>query len=262
MSSLVRTVSELFKYRALVRALVLRHLAARYRGSMLGFFWSILNPLCLMAVYTLVFKYYVRFSSVEHYALFLFCGLLPWTWTSSALLEGTSSIVASGSLITKSMFPAHLLPVVSVLTTMVNFLLSLPLLAVFMLFSGVELHAAMLLLPVVIALHFLFLTGAGLGLSALNVHLRDVQHILGNLLTFLFFLCPIVYTESTVPERYRFALELNPLSLLTLQYQRIILQGQLPSWESLSILLGWSVLAVVVGNAVFSRYRESFAESL
>ena len=121
-------LTELYRYRALVWALVGRHLATRYRGSVLGFVWSFLNPLCLMAVYTVVFKYYMRSNVVEHYSLFLFCGLLPWQWVASSAVEGTNSLVSSGHLITKSMFPAHILPVVSVVTNLVHFLLALPLL--------------------------------------------------------------------------------------------------------------------------------------
>jgi len=124
-------IKELYRYRSLVWALVVRHLATRYRGSVLGFMWSFLNPLCLMLIYSLVFKYYIRFSGVENYTIFLFCGLLPWLWFSSSLSESTSSIVSSGHLITKSMFPAHILPTVSVITNLINFILSLPLLFIF-----------------------------------------------------------------------------------------------------------------------------------
>jgi lipopolysaccharide transport system permease protein len=262
MSSIGETVREVYRYRALVWALAQRHLATRYRGSLLGFLWSILNPLFLMLVYLLVFHYYMRSSFVEHYPIFLFCGLLPWAWTSSALMEGATSIVSGGHLITKSMFPAQLLPVVSVLTTMVNFILSIPLLILFMFLSGVPLHSTFLLLPVVILLQFLLLVGAGLALSALNVLFRDVQHIVGNLLSLLFFLCPIVYPESVVPAHFKFSLDLNPLALLTQVYHQIILNGALPTLTQALYLGGWTALVLLVGNLIFIRYRESFAELL
>ena len=260
--SLTHTLRELHQYRGLIYALAQRHLAQRYRGSMLGFLWSIINPLCLMLVYVLVFHYYMRSNLVEHYPIFLFCGLLPWVWTSSALMEGTTSIVHSGHLITKSMFPAQLLPVVSVITTMVNFVLSLPVLFIFMLAAGVEMHATLAALPLLIVLQFLFLCGWTLMLSALNVLFRDVQHILGNLLTFLFFLCPIVYPAAIVPEQFRFTLLLNPFALLTQCYQQIILDGVLPSALNLGYLFAFTGLLLVLGNVVFSGHRESFAELL
>lgn len=252
----------MYKYRALIWALVVRHLAIRYRGSALGFLWSLLNPLFLMLVYMLVFKYYIRFDHVENYTIFLFCGLLPWLWFSTALLEGTSSIVSSGHLITKSMFPPQILPAVAALTNMINFLLSLPLLFVFMIFYGLEFHLSLLALPIVILVQLVFIFGLSLIFSALNVYFRDVQHLLGNALTFLFFLCPILYPATTVPEAFRFTLDLNPLAVMTIFYQELILDGVLPSLSVSAYLLGIVGITLIVGNMVFESNRENFAELL
>jgi len=109
-----RNLVELWRYRALIWALSCRYLNTRYRGSFLGFFWSFLNPLCLILVYSLVFTYYIRFDSVGNYTLFLFTGLLPWLWFSSGLLEATAAISSGGSLITKAIFPPQILPVVAI----------------------------------------------------------------------------------------------------------------------------------------------------
>jgi lipopolysaccharide transport system permease protein len=258
----IRNLKELWRFRALIRALVKRHLAMRYRGSALGFLWSLLNPLCQMAVYSLVFQYYIRFNGVEHYPIFLLCGLLPWIWFTSALLEGTNSLVASGHLITKSMFPAHILPTVSVLTTLIHFLLALPLLIIFGLLTGVHFTAALLFLPVLIGMHLLFIHGITLALSALNVHFRDIQHILGNLLSFFFFLCPIVYPVSSVPEKFQFTLQLNPLALYISNYHKVILDGVLPSYSAMLVMLGLGMISVLIGNGIFNRYREGLAEML
>lgn len=258
---MIRNFRELYRYRALLGALVVRHLHTRYRGSLLGFLWSLLNPLCLMAVYTVVFHYYMRAGTDEHYTIFLFAGLLPWLWMVSSVNEGVTSIVSSGHLITKSMFPAHILPVVSVLTNLVNFALSLPLLFIFMFASGVPFQAALLALPLLAGIQLFFLKGLAVGLSALNVHFRDVQHIVANVFTLLFFLCPIVYSAALIPERFRFTLALNPFALFTLSYQRIILEGDVP-WGSLGMLSLFALLSLLAGHLVFDRYRESFAESL
>jgi ABC-type polysaccharide/polyol phosphate export permease len=229
---------------------------------MLGFLWSFLNPLCLMLVYVLVFKYYIRFDQVEHYTVFMFCGLLPWIWVTSALSEGTSAVVGGGHLITKSMFPPQILPTVSVLTSMVNFLLSLPLLAIFMLASGVNVPWTALLLPVVILAQALFLLGVVWALSALNVFFRDIQHIVGNLLSFLFFLCPIVYPASVVPEKFLPLLHLNPFSLLIQFYHQVLLDGVIPDAWSAGFFVVITALMLLVGSMVFQRYREHFAEFL
>lgn len=259
---MIEQLRELWKFRALIGALVTRHLSIRYRGSVLGFFWSFLNPLCLMLVYTLVFKFYIRFDAVPNYTIFVFCGLLPWLWFTSAVSEGTSSIVGSGHLITKSMFPPHVLPTVSVLTTLVNFLLSLPLLFIFMALAGMPFHPTIVGLPLLIGLEFVFLLGLALGLGALNVRYRDVQHLVGNLLTFLFFLCPIVYPATSVPERFRFTLDLNPLALFTVFYHNLILDGVWPTLGAWVYLGAWVGLVIVLGHLIFNRHRESFAEML
>lgn len=255
-------LKELWRYRALIRALVARHLVMRYRGSSLGFLWSFLNPLCLMLVYTLVFRYYIRFDQVSNYTIFLFCGLLPWLWFTSALSEGASAIVASGHLITKSMFPAHILPAVSTITSMVNFILSLPLLLVFMLAFDQPFHWTLVFLPLLVFLQFVFQLGIALGLAALNVHYRDVQHILGNLLTFLFFLCPIIYPASVVPERFRFTLDLNPMAQFVQFYNQLIMHGSIPGALPLLYFAGFCLLSLLAGNMIYNHYRESFAELL
>lgn len=258
----IRVLHEVVQFNPLVRALAARHIASRYRGSAFGFLWSILNPLCLMAVYTLVFHYYMRFATGEHYTLILFTGLLPWIWTSSALAEGTASIAGSGHLITKSMFPAHILPLVSVLSTMVNFLFSLPVLFIFMLAEGVTIPLTVLLAPVLMLLHALFLHGIVLALSALNVFYRDIQHLVGSLLTFLFFLCPIVYPASVVPPAFKFLVVLNPLALLTEMYRDLFFRGIVPSIGSFAVLTLWVTLSWLIGVQIQDGCRERFAEAL
>lgn len=257
-----RTIRELYGARGLIAALVTRHLATRYRGSVLGFFWTILNPLCLVVVYTLVFKYFVRFDAVEHYSVFVLSGLLPWIWMTSSLFEGTSSIVSSGHLITKSMFPPQVLPCVAVLTNLVNYLLSLPVLLVAMIVLDVHIGLSILFLVPLIILCSLFLFGILLTLSALNVRFRDVQHILGNAITLLFFLSPVVYPMSSVPEKFRWTVQWNPLGMFVQSFHSVVIDGVLPSFMTMAFLGGCTVLFLVIGAAIFSANREKFAEYL
>ena len=255
-------LKELYEHRALVLALVNRHLAARYRGSLLGFVWSFLNPLCFMLIYSLVFRYYIRFTEVEHYSIFLFCGLLPWMWIQSALLEGVSSISGNGHLITKSLFPAHVLPTVSIITTLVNFLLSLPLLFIFMFVADVPFHLTVFWLPLLIIVQSFFILGVNFIVASLNVYYRDIQHVLGHLLNFTFFLCPILYPISTVPEKFRFTLFLNPFALFMDMYHGLVLEGRLPSGLQLLYTGSWTLLLLVLGSIVYDKYSEHFAEAL
>lgn len=130
-----------------------------------------------------------------------------------------------------------------------------------MVIQGVPFFLSLLILPVVIFLQLLFLTGIVVGLGSLNVLYRDIQHIVGNAITLLFFLNPIVYSASIVPERFQWALMLNPFSLWTITYQSIILEGIVP-WINIGLLATFSLISVIVGNLVFNNYRELFAESL
>src|SRR4029077_4280997 len=151
-------LAQLPRYRGLIQSLVARELKARYRGSVLGFFWSFINPLLLLLVYSFVFTFVMpasRDPRIEPYALFMFCGILPWTWFSSSLAESAGVLISGGNLIKKVLFPAEILPIVSVLSNMVHFLFGLPILAIFLLYSlpSGRLHASELaLFPLVVAI--------------------------------------------------------------------------------------------------------------
>src|SRR5512134_1881204 len=207
----------LLKYRGLIQTLVVRDLKARYRGSVLGFFWSFVNPLLLLLIYNFVFtKVLVGIHSkeMEPYALFMFCGILPWTWFSSSLLESSNTLIAGGNLIKKVLFPAEVLPIVTVLANMVHFFLGLPILVIFLVwFQHVPDLADLAWFPVVILIQLLFTTGLALLLSALTVHFRDLRDLLSNLLTFWFFATPIIYSWHSVLGLKRW-LDLNPFTHL------------------------------------------------
>ncbi len=214
-----------------------------------------------MAVYALVFSVYMRIQ-MEHYAVFMFCGLLPWIWFSASLLEGVNSIVGKGDLITKAFFPPQILPLVTLFSNLINFLLSLPVLFIFLWACHIYPAWPLVTLPLLLFAQFLFTLGLALALSALNVHFRDLTHILGNLLTLWFFVCPIIYPLKQVPERFRFLIDFNPMGLLTLMYQDVFFYNKLPNLR----ILGWLIILgggiVIIGNAIFNVYRESFAEDL
>ena len=241
--------------------LITRELKARYRGSFLGFLWTFLNPLLLLAVYALVFHYYLRIR-VEHYAGFMFVGLLPWIWFSSSLLEGTTSITSGGSLVTKVLFPSQILPMVKTLSNLVNYLLSLPILYLFLWGMGVYQGWSLLWLPLILLLHFLFIQGWVLLLSAVNVFFRDVQHILANLLTLWFFLTPILYPLSQVPAPFRPWVLFNPMAQIIQAYHDVFFYHRNPDFRLLAVFAGLSLVLLWLGASFFERYKESFAEKI
>ncbi len=253
---------EVFKYRVLIQTLVLRELKSRYRGSFLGFLWSFLNPLFLMVVYTLVFSVYLK-NPMEGYPAFLFCGLLPWLWFSTSIMHGAASIRGGGHLIKKVVFPAEILPIVAVLSNMINFLLSLPILFVFLLVFKITITPYILLFPLLLIIQLILTTGLAFLLSAMNVHLKDVEQILNNLLMLFFFLTPILYPVTFIPDRYREVfLIFNPLFPLMTSYQDILFNGRLPSPGGLSYLLFISILIFFLGYNIFNRFRDTFAEEV
>ena len=257
----IQHLVELTRHRALVSALAGRELKGRYRGSLLGFLWTFLNPLLLLLVYALVFSVYFRVQ-MDNYAVFMFTGLLPWIFFSQALMEGTGSISDAGSLVTKVLFPQQVLPAVKVAANFINYLLSLPILLGFLLVSGVGLKATLIAFVVVSAVQILFTFSLTLLLAAFNVFMRDTRHILANLLTLWFFLTPILYPLSQVPEKYRVLIYLNPAAIFTLAYQDIFFWGRWPAWGHLGVLALLSLALLFVAVIVFEHYKEYFAEKI
>src|SRR3954468_19158079 len=228
-------LARLFRYRGLIQSLVARELKARYRGSVLGFFWSFINPLLLLTIYTLVFKYVMpgTHTGVEPYVAFMFCGILPWTWFSSSLAESSNVLISGGNLIKKVLFPAEILPLVSVLANMVQFFLGLPILDGFLVYYQRWPDAWDLVwLPVTVLVQLIFTTGLALILSALTVHFRDIRDILSNVLTLWFFATPIIYWIKEAPGLGKRVLDLNPMTHLIVSYQEILFfSGPIGHWK-------------------------------
>ena len=261
------SLAALLRYRGLIQTLVARDLKARYRGSVLGFFWSFINPLLLLLIYSFVFTTVLPRTGdtkLEPYALFMFCGILPWTWFSSSILESSNVLISNGNLIKKVLFPAEVLPFVTVLANMVHFFLGLPILAIFLIYYQRPLDPIELLwFPVIVFVQLVLLLGLSLFAAALTVHFRDLKDILGNLLTLWFFATPIIYPMTEAPARFRWILNLNPMTHLAISYQEVLFYiGPHGHWRWLMALLAGSVGVFLAGYFVFDRLRDSFAEEV
>jgi lipopolysaccharide transport system permease protein len=262
----------IWKYRVLIQNLVSRDLKARYRGTVLGFLWSFFNPLLLMIVYTVVFGFIMRprdpafEGSPWLYALYLFCGVLPWTWFSSTSLESANVLMINGNLIKKILFPAEILPIVTVTSNLVNFLFGLPILLLFVPLFGKSFTPYILFLPVVIVVQYVFSLGFGLFISSLTVHFRDIKDILSNFLTFWFFSTPIVYSLAMGPIAksgiVRTLLNLNPMTHIIGGYQSCVFYGELIHWKKLGVTLLAGLILFWAGYRVFDRLRDSFPEEV
>jgi ABC-type polysaccharide/polyol phosphate export permease len=264
---LFANLQHLVRYRALISALVARELKARYRGSVLGFLWSFVNPLLLLLIYNFVFTKVMpgaRGEGLEPYALFLFCGLLPWTWFSSSLLDAANVLIAGGNLIRKVLFPAEVLPIVTVLAGLVHYCLGLVVLAAFFIYYGHTVNLADLAwLPVIVAIQLVLTLGLALLVAALTVHFRDIRDLLSNLMTLWFFGTPIIYPLSRAPESARWILNLNPFTHLAVAYQEVLFRPEpfVGARRLLAVGIA-SFLILVLGYFVFDRLRDTLAEEV
>ena len=264
---MLANLAKLFRYRGLIQTLVARDLKARYRGSVLGFFWSFVNPLLLLLIYNFVFTKVlvgVHSKEMEPYALFMFCGILPWTWFSSSLLESSNTLIAGGNLIKKVLFPAEVLPIVTVLANMVHFFFGLPILVFFLIYYQRPVDPLELLwFPVIVLVQLVLTTGLALLLSAMTVHFRDLKDLLGNLMQFWFFATPIIYPMQAIPADMRWWLQLNPMTHIMISYQEVLFfPGPHGHWRCLIAMGVASIAVFLVGYFVFDRLRDSFAEEV
>jgi ABC-type polysaccharide/polyol phosphate export permease len=267
----VGSIAQVVRFRGLLATLVGRELKARYRGSALGFVWSLLNPLLLLGVYSFVFGLVFvqgRSDLADPYALFLITGLFPWVWVSTSLIEGTVSLAANAGLIRKAIFPVELLPMVPVLANLVHFLLALPIVGGALLIgrvlgepvSGPE----TILLPLVVLLQLPMITGMALGLAALNVHFKDVRDLLVNVLQLLFFMTPILYPLDWVelPALASLIRWANPFTPFTLAYQDVLFRGVVPAPEVWLHMAVCATVAWALGTWIFERLRGTLVEAV
>jgi len=278
MLKLISNFKDLYKYRVLIQSLVSRELKARYRGTVLGFLWSFINPLMLMIIYSIVFGFIIGprdpafGESPLLYALFLFCGVLPWTWFAASSIESANVLLAQGNLIKKIFFPAEILPVVVLSSNFIHFLFGVPILLLGKLVTVIFIPDApgfsiyLVFLPLVMLVQFVFSLGLGFLLSALTVHFRDIKDILTNLLTFWFFATPIIY-PMTFPAiqksaLFRTFLNLNPMTHIMMGYQNTVFYGEMIRWKKLSVTLLVGLVLVIIGYYVFDKLRDSFPEEV
>jgi ABC-type polysaccharide/polyol phosphate export permease len=265
---MIEKMREILRHRQLIMILVSRELKARYRGTVLGFFWSLFNPLLLMLVYTVVFGYIVGggrmagFESTRFYALFMFNGILPWTWFSASMMESANVLMVHGALIKKIKFPIEVLPIMVVITNMVHFILALPVLLFFFLIFGRPLTLWALFLPVSLMVQFIFTMGLCFLISALTVHFRDIRDILANLLTLWFFSTPIIYPYETIPGALKMVLNFNPMTHLVESYHFAFYYGSLPHWKRLSVTVLVGLLFFYLGYLIFDKLRDTFVEEV
>src|SRR5438270_1115910 len=243
-------LQSLYRRRQLISALTARDLKARYRGSILGYFWSLANPLLLLAVYTIVFTIFFPANAIRPYPLFLFAGILPWTFFSAATLESTGAVSANAGLIKKVMFPAEALPLVTVASHLVHFVLAMPILLLatvgFALHGDITISATILLVPFLMILQTLFVAGIAMTVASMSVLFRDLRDILTNLLQLGFFVTPILYLIDKVASRpFRALLRLNPMTPFVVSYQDVLFFGHVPGIADTLLMIAYAFVSEI-----------------
>lgn len=236
-----------WRYRGFVTSSVKREFQVRYRGSMLGALWTLLSPLSLIVVYTVVFSQLMkaRLPGVDNdlaYSIYLCAGILTWGLFSEIVNRSQTMFLESGNLLKKINFPRICLPAVVVLSSTLNFFIIMLLFLGFLLLSGNLPGWPLFGLIPVLLLQIAFSTGLGITLGVLNVFFRDVGHLASIVLQFWFWLTPIVYPLNVIPERFRTYIELNPMAPLIESYQAIFVRNLFPEWSSLIPVAIWAVI--------------------
>jgi len=254
---LIDLVGDTFRYRELIWALALKELKLRYKRSVLGFLWALLNPALMMVVLTVVFSTILRFG-IPHYAIFLLSVLLPWTFFSQSLSYGVDCIVANGELIKKVSVPKLVFPVAAVVSNSINLLLSLIPMALVVFAMRHPFYSTWLYLPVPMLALLLFTLGMTCFFAAANVFYRDVSHILQVVLSAWFYFTPIIYALDFVPPHLQWLFKLNPIIYVINGFRLAIYYGQLPRWQSIAASFICGLAALIVGFAFFRKYQDEF----
>jgi len=264
---MIKQFRDLISYRELLFSLTKKELKVKYRGSFLGFFWSLLNPVLIMLVYSFVFSIVLR-QGIKEFEVFLLCALLPFNFFSNSVNYGAGSIISNANLVKKIYFPKEIIPLSIVLSNLINFLLELLILFVVLSIFRYKFYTYIYLLPVIIIVQVFFVSGISLLVSSLNVLFRDLQHLVSILMMVWFFGTPIIYPLSMVPERFQFIMQINPMAVFATFYRNIFYYVKYPEgfqWPSLWIILiclGITFGVFFLGYFVFKKIEPRFAEEV
>ncbi len=253
--------------RSLIRNFVIRDLKARYIGSFMGLFWSVIHPIVLLISYTFVFKVIFNQgapedSGTDSFALFLFCGFLPWLYFSDVLQRSSTVIVDNANLVTKSIFPSEVLPLTVLLSGLINHLIGFGILLCIIFFTIGKVSLFILMVPVYLLILMIFTLGFSWFISSLNVFVRDVSQVISVILVFWFWFTPIFYSTNRVPRKLFFLVQMNPLAHIVNGYRDCLLRMRMPDLHSLAVLALASLVVFAAGGLFFRKTKREFVDIL
>jgi ABC-type polysaccharide/polyol phosphate export permease len=254
-------IVQILSYRDLLKNLVSRDFKTRYKRSYLGILWSLLNPLLIIMVYTLAFDYIMKIR-VKNFPMFFMCGYLPWSYLAASLSASLTSLSDSGYLIKAVYFPREILPLSTILSCLIHFLITFIFVFPFLILFGYFPTWVVFSLPLIILLQSLFIFGLSLFLSSIHVFFRDLRYILDVILMAWFWLTPIAYSASLIPEKLLFFYKLNPMTLFVTAYREVLLNGVLLEPKYWMAILLATAGSLVLGYLSFLRIRKRLAEEI
>ncbi len=258
---MVNVFKNLYKYRELLKTNVKKEIRGKYKNSFLGVIWSFLNPLLQIIVYAVVFQVILK-NPKENYAIFLCCGLIPWTFFSSAITRSAFTMIENGNIIKKVYFPREILPISIVTSETVNFMISTIIILGFVVFGGIGISKYIIFYPLVLLAQYVLLIGIALIVSSISVYVRDLQHLIGVAMQLLFYATPIVYSAETIPENFKWILNINPMTYIINGYRDIFYNQQMLDIVPLLILIAISAVICIIGYIIFNKLQKGFAEQL
>ncbi|WP_426350486.1 ABC transporter permease [Alloiococcus sp. CFN-8] len=258
---MIERIKEIIKYKELLQNLTSKELKLKYKNSVLGFFWSFLNPVMMMLVYTFAFKYVLRIDT-ENFSVVLLAGLLPWTFFQNSVNSATTSIISNANLVKKVYFPREIIPLSLIFSNFVNFLITFIVLFLAIFIFQIKIGAAILLLPVVLVLLLGITIGLSLLLSSLNVIYRDVSHFVEIIFMAWFYLTPVVYSLDLIPDRFRNIILLNPMALVVESIRSVVLYNRIPEPKYFLGMLAYGIILLFIGSKVFRSIEKGFAETI
>lgn len=252
----------LYTHRYLLYNLSAREIKSRYKQSILGYFWVILNPLFQMLVLAFVFSFFIKIPTEFNipYSVFLYSGLLPWNLFVYSITSSTGALIENESLLKKVYFPREVIIVSSVIAKTYDFLLASTVFLGFLIYYHVNISSLIMLYPVVLLIQIFFSLGLSFILSAFNLFYRDVQYLMNSIFLIWFYLTPVIYPIELVPEKYKFIFQLNPMSILINAQRRTIFGGGDLNYLSLTIAVVLSLVIFQIGYMIFKKLEGLFAD--
>jgi len=248
-------------YKDLVVALTQKELKVRYKRSFFGYLWSIANPLALALVFFIAFKVFMKIP-IENYTLFLIAGLFPWQWFSNSVNTSAMVFIGNASLIKKVNFQHNVLIIATILNDMLHFILSIPVIILFLFIYGMEPSITWFVgIPVLLIIQFIMTVGFSLAVSTINLFFRDIERIVFIFTSLMFYMTPIVYSEDLVPPEYRTLILSNPLSILLISWRNLFMHGTLDFRNAATALI-YSVIVFAIGYFIYRKLKWRFAEVL